>query len=293
MPVENTKRDQNQFWRDGKSKEEQGIGAQKWYVDEDYIETLGMHLVAGRTFDPEIKSDTSAIIINQAMAKTFGFTDPIGELIQNWKTYRIIGVVEDFHFQSMKGKIEPLSFVYGTWGTIITAKVTTENMQETLATIETVWDRFMPHQPMRYKFLDDSYAKMYADVQRAGRVFTCFAILALIVACLGLFALSAFLVDQRGKEISIRMVLGASANNIVTLVTQNFILLIIVSIVLAVPISWYLMERWLEQYTYRIVLTWDIFVLAGVSALAIALLTVSYQSIKVAFANPVDRLRSE
>jgi putative ABC transport system permease protein len=293
MPISGSKRDQNPFWRDGKSKEEQGIGAQKWYVDEDYMKTLGMRLVEGRTFDPDIKSDTSAMIINQAMAKEFGFEKPVGEFIQNWETWHIIGVVEDFNFESMKGKIRPLAFVYGDWGATISVKVKTEDMQQTLAAIGAVWDRFMPNQPIRYKFLDDSYARMYEDVQRMGRIFTCFAVLALIVACLGLFALSAFMVEQRGKEISIRLVLGASVNNIFTMVTQNFVILVMISIVLAVPLGYYAMQTWLQNYEYRIPLTWDIFLIAGFAAIVIALLTVSYQSIKVAIANPVDRLRSE
>lgn len=293
MPIVGTKRDQNPFWRDGKSKEEQSVGAQKWYVDEDYMATLGMHLLEGRTFDPDIKSDTSAIIINETMAKEFGFEKPIGELIQNWRTYHIIGVVEDFNFETMKGKIRPLSFVYGDWGTIISAKVKTQDMQKTLADIESVWERFMPNQPIRYRFLDDSYAHMYEDVNRMGKIFTCFAVLALIVACLGLFALSAFVVEQRGKEMSIRLVMGASVKNIFTLVTQNFVMLVAMAIVLAVPLSWYAMQRWLQDYEYRIALTWDIFLIAGLAAIFIALLTVSYQSIKVAVANPVDRLRSE
>jgi putative ABC transport system permease protein len=293
IPIAGSKRDQNQFWRDGKSKEEQGIGAQKWYVDEDYMKTLGMRLVEGRTFDPDIKSDTSAMIINQAMAKEFGFEKPVGELIQNWETWHIIGVVEDFNFESMKGKIRPLAFVYGDWGATISVKVKTEDMQQTLAAIGAVWDRFMPNQPIRYKFLDDSYARMYEDVQRMGRIFTCFAVLALIVACLGLFALSVFMVEQRGKEISIRLVLGASVNNIFTMVTQNFVILVMISIVLAVPLGYYAMQTWLQNYEYRIPLTWDIFLIAGFAAIVIALLTVSYQSIKVAIANPVDRLRSE
>jgi putative ABC transport system permease protein len=123
MPISGSKRDQNPFWRDGKSKEEQSIGAQKWYVDEDYMKTLGMRLVEGRTFDPDIKSDSSAIIINQAMVKEFGFEKPIGEIIQTWQTWHIIGVVEDFNFESMKGKIGPLAFVYGDWGATISVKV--------------------------------------------------------------------------------------------------------------------------------------------------------------------------
>ena len=151
----------------------------------------------------------------------------------------------------------------------------------------------MPHQPIRYTFLDESYARMYEDVQRMGYLFASFAALAIIVACLGLFALSAFMVEQRNKEISIRLVLGASVNNIFGLLTRNFVKLVIISFVIAVPFAWYLMQTWLEDYAYRIEITWDVFILAGTISVLIALLTISYQSLRAALANPATSLRSE
>ena len=293
LPVMGTKRDQNGFWREGKTKEEKAVGAQKWYVDADYIKTMGMKLVEGRNFIPEMASDSQAIIINQAMAKEFGFKKPLGERIANWETYNVIGVVEDFHFESMKGEIGPLSLVYGRRGNIVSIKVRSENMAEMIQSVTRLWNKFMPHQPIRYTFLDESYARMYEDVQRMGYLFASFAALAIIVACLGLFALSAFMVEQRNKEISIRLVLGASVNNIFGLLTRNFVKLVIISFVIAVPFAWYLMQTWLEDYAYRIEITWDVFILAGTISVFIALLTISYQSLRAALANPATSLRSE
>lgn len=293
FPVDGTKRDMNQFWRDGKSQEEKSHGAQVWWVDEDYISTMGMKLVAGRNFQKDLASDSSAMIINQAMANEFGFKEPLGERIMNWRTWNIIGVVEDFNFENMKGKIGPLCFVRGSWGNIAAVKLRTSKMDEAIASITAVWKKFLPHQAIRYTFLDESYARMYDDVKRTGNIFASFAILAIIVACLGLFALSAFMVEQRNKEISIRLVLGATLQNIFRLLTDQFIKLVLVSFVLAVPMSWYVMQKWLEDYEYKITIGWEVFAVAGIVSVIIALLTVSYQSIRAALANPTNSLRSE
>ena len=293
LPVEGTKRDMNQFWRDGKSQEEKSHGAQVWYVDEDYISTMMMKLVAGRNFKKDLASDSTAIIINQAMANAFGFKDPVGERVMNWRTWNIIGVVEDFHFENMKGEIEPLCFMRGEWGNIATIKIKTDKMDQAIQSITATWKKFMPHQAIRYTFLDESYARMYDDVRRMGNIFASFAILAIIVACLGLFALSAFMVEQRNKEISIRLVLGASLQNIFRLLTDQFIKLVLISFVLSVPLSWYIMQKWLEDYEYKIKIGWEVFAVSGVISVMIALLTVSYQSIRAALASPASNLRSE
>jgi putative ABC transport system permease protein len=293
MPVEGTKRDNNAFWHEGKSQEEKSIGAQKWFVDDDYINTLGMKLVEGRNFERDRKSDSAAIIINQTMAKRLGFKKAVGERIQNRRHYTVIGVVEDFHFESMKGEIQPLALVYGTGGSIISVKVRVGDMEGMIRALTDKWNAFMPHQPIRFTFMDESYERMYADVQQMGRVFTSFAILAIIVACLGLFALSSYMVEQRSKEISIRLVLGASVKSIFRLLTQNFVKLVTISFVIAAPLAWYMMRKWLEDYTYKTDITWDVFILAGVISVVIALITVSYQSLRAALANPANSLRSE
>jgi putative ABC transport system permease protein len=178
-------------------------------------------------------------------------------------------------------------------GEIVTVKVKSKNVASALPQITKVWNKFMPHQPFRYSYLDESYARMYDDVDRMGRIFASFAVLAIVVACLGLFALSAFMVEQRSKEICIRLVLGASVTNIFQLLTKNFVRLVVVSFVIAAPIAWYLMQKWLQDYHYKTDITWDVFVITGVIAISIALLTITYQSLSAALANPATRLRSE
>jgi putative ABC transport system permease protein len=293
LPVNSTNRDQNVFWKDGRSKIDKPIGAQAWWIDEDYLETMGIKLLEGRNFDPNIKSDSTAVILNQSIAKALGLENPLGEKVMNWAAWQVIGVVEDFHFETMKQKIGPLCFRYGTGGSIVSVKLSADNMTNVVEEITGVWKKFKPNQPIRYTFLDESYARMYDDVTRAGKILTSFSILAIVVACLGLFALSAFMVEQRNKEISIRLVLGASVKNIFRLLTQNFVIMVAIAFVIAVPIGWYLMQRWLQDFEYKIDLTWDIFAIAGLVSVAIALLTVSYQSIKAALVSPASRLKSE
>lgn len=293
LPVDGTNRDQNIFWKDGRSKEDKGIGAQAWWIDEDYLATMGIKLVEGRNFDPRIKSDTIACIINQAMVKALELKNPLEEKVMNWRSWQVIGVVEDFHFETMKEKIRPLCFRYGTGGSIVSVKISSNEMASVVENISAVWKTFLPNQPIRYTFLDQSYARMYDDVTRTGKILTSFSVLAIVVACLGLFALSAFMVEQRNKEISIRLVLGASVKNIFRLLTQNFLIMVAIAFVIAVPIGWYLMRSWLEDFEYKITLTWDIFAWAGVLSVLIALTTVSYQSIKAALVSPASRLKSE
>ena len=159
----------------------------------------------------------------------------------------MIGVIEDFHFESMKDEITPLALAVGRYGNVVPIRVKTNDMKATLTSITNVWDEFMPNQPIRYTFMDDVFASMYEEVSRTGDVFTVFSVLAILVACLGLFGLSAFMVEQRGKEISIRKILGASIQLIFKLLTMNFLKLIVISLLLAIPISFYMMEDWLTE----------------------------------------------
>ncbi len=295
MPISETRRDGTQVWKEGRAKIDIGIGCQFWQVDENYIETMGMELISGRGFSHDMASDSAAVIINQTLSKRLGFEDPIGERINVGRgTFMVVGVVGDFHFESMKGVIEPLAFVLSDYpGSMIAVRIETKDFKQSLASISDVWQEFMPRQPIRYTFLDYSYARMYADVERTGRVFAIFAILAIVVACLGLFALSAFMVEQRSKEISIRKVLGANFAIIIGLLTRDFLRLVLIALVIAVPAGWYLMDDWLADYAYSIDISWVVFVVAGAIAIAIALLTISSESIKAAMTNPSNKLRSE
>lgn len=293
LPVPGTKRNGNGFWKEGRQKLDDDVSAQIWRVDEDYVETMGMTILEGRNFSREIASDSQAVIINQTMARQLGLENPVGEKIQNWEVYTVIALVEDFHFESLKQNIEPLAMVLGNSPNIVSLKITSSDMNGAIASVERVWKAFAPHQPFRYDFLDQTYARMYDDVARTGKIFTSCALLAIIVACLGLFALSAFMVEQRGKEISIRVVLGASVNNIFGLLTFSFLKLVLISFVVAVPLAYYLMQEWLKQFAYRTGIHWDIFLIAGAIAFTIAVVTLSYQSLTAAMENPVRNLKSE
>jgi len=295
LPVWGTKRNQNGFnYKKDETTDNINIGAQIWRVDPDFAQTLGINVVEGRFFDRNIASDSDAIVINRQMAEELGLREPIGKVISNWRKWTVIGVVEDFYFESMRGPIYPLSMVIHNPSTnTMAVKLKTEDIAGTLAAIESTWKKFSPHQPIRTAFLDDSFARMYDDVKRMGNIFTVFATFAIFVACLGLFALSAFTVEQRGKEISIRLVLGASVRSIFRLLTMNFVKLVLISILIAAPAAGYVMNEWLKGFTNQTDLGWDVFVMAGGIAVAIAIGTISYQAIRAGLVKPVNNLRSE
>ncbi|MBV6646142.1 MAG: ABC transporter permease [Cyclobacteriaceae bacterium] len=292
LPVSGTKRDQNLFWKQGRNKIDKAVSAQLWSVDEDFLETLDIKLVEGRNFT-DMASDSSAIIINESMAKAMNLENPVGAKIMNFFNWKVIGVIEDFHFENMKENIKPLSLMRRNFGSVLAVKIEGDNMSATIDQVKHKWDEFMPKQPFRYTFLDVAFTRMYEDVQRTGSVFTAFAVLAIIVACLGLFGLSAFMIEQRSKEISIRKVLGASMLGIFKLMTFNFTRLVLVSFLLATPIAWYLVDQWLGDFQYRTTIDPLIFMISGLLAVAIALVTISYESIKAGRVNPAQGLRSE
>jgi putative ABC transport system permease protein len=294
LPIANAKRNGNSFWKEGTQQDENAIQMQHWVVDENYIPTLGMKLIAGRNFSKDMHTDSSATIINKAMADKLGYANPVGKMITNGGEHlTIIGVVNNFYYESIKQQVTPLCMVLGNSNSIISVKINSADIQKALASINKVWKDFLPHQTMRYNFLDQSYAAMYADVQRMQYIFTCFSILAILVACLGLFALSAFMAEQRSKEISIRKVLGASLSNLFILLTGNFLKLISISLLIAIPLAWFLMNKWLQNYVYRVSITWNIFFISGVAVLLIALFTICWQAVKVSRANPIKSLRTE
>jgi putative ABC transport system permease protein len=296
LPVNTGKRNGNTFFNEGRSKLDAGVFGQFWIVDDSYLKTLGMKLLEGRNFSYDMANDTpyaGSVIINQALAKKLNLKNPVGKRITNGAIFTVIGVVQDFHFESMHGEIGPLVMHLGLSPSIVTVKVKGENMKSTLRSIANTWRSFAPDQPIRYTFLDKSFANMYADVQRMGSIFTTFSIVAIVIACLGLFALSAFMAEQRSKEIGIRKVLGATVSGITTLLSYDFIKLVFIAILIASPIAWYAMNTWLEGFAYRIVIEWWVFILAGFISILIALLTVSFQSIKAALMNPVKSLKAE
>ena len=295
LPVNGTKRNGNTFFKEGRERLDAGVGGQYWQIDDTYLKTLGIKLVEGRNFSYNMATDTAgkSLIINQTMAKKLGLKNPVGARITNGGLFTVIGVVEDFNFESMRGNIEPLALHFGLSPSIMTVKFKGGDVQSTITNVSALWRKYSPDQPIRYTFMDEEFANMYKDVLRTGSIFTSFAVLAIIIACLGLFALSAFMAEQRSKEIGIRKVLGASVQGITTLLSMEFVKLVLLAIVIASPLAWLGMNKWLQDFAYKIPISWWMFVSAALGAIMIALVTVSFQSIKAALANPIKSLRSE
>jgi putative ABC transport system permease protein len=295
LPIADTKRNGETFFIEGRTRLDAGVSSQLWQIDDTYLKTLGIKLVEGRNYSYDMSDDTAGktIIINQTMAKKLNLKHPIGARITEGPTFTVIGVVQDFNFESMHQQIDPLALHFGLSPSLVSVKVSGTDIKNTLQSITATWKQFAPDQPIRYTFLDESFANMYADVQRTGHIFTTFAILAIVIACLGLFALSAFMAEQRSKEIGIRKVLGASVSGITTLLSFDFVKLVAVAILIASPIAWWAMNKWLQGFAYHEPLQWWIFVTAGLAAILIALITVSFQSVKAALMNPVKSLKAE
>ncbi|MDX2246819.1 MAG: ABC transporter permease [Bacteroidia bacterium] len=265
-------------------------------VGYGYLDTYSIRLIAGRDFSRNIRSDsTESLIINETAAKAFGWTpeEAIGKTVKDHKSRKIIGVVKDFHMHSLHLKIEPLMLEFrDSWFAFIGVKVRPENLGEAMTSFQKSLGTYSPY-PFEYKFLDDNFDQLYRSDQKAGEILGFFTILSILIASLGLFGLAAFTAGQKTKEIGIRKVLGASVNNIVNMLSLDFMKMVLGGFLLAVPIAWYVMNQWLLDFAYRIELEWWVFVLAGGIASLVAFLTISFQSIRAATTNPVESLRNE
>ena len=299
-------RSDNSFFPEGNIDQKKAVNMQAWGVDHDYVKTLGMNIVQGRDFSREFGSDSSGIILNETAAKLFGGTNIIGKRVLRFtdsqlkttRTYTVIGVVKNFHFESLRRNISALAMVLDANSGAASFRLggtplSSTNLPALIGQIETKWKRVAPGQPFSYSFLEDSFDAMYRAEQRIGTIALTFAILAILIACLGLFGLAAFMAEQRTKEIGVRKVLGATVFSIVGLLSKDFLRLVLIAIVIASPIAWYAMNRWLNDFAYKIDIEWWYFALAGLLAVGIAFLTVSFQSVKAALMNPVKSLRSE
>jgi putative ABC transport system permease protein len=269
-------------------------------ADESFIPTMDMKMEAGRNFSIEY-DDSLSMVINEEMTRLLKWTDPIGKKIgiqtgQNptdQTAYTVVGVVKDFHFATIRHRLEPMFMLYGESNSAMSIKVKAENIKESIAYVEETWKKVNPGSTFEYAFLDEQFANLYRNEQAFASMFTHFTALAIVIAGLGLFALSAFTAEQRKKEIGIRKVLGASNANILYKLSAEFIQLILVSFVAASVIAWFVMTRWLEDFQYSIKLGAGIFILAGATSIAIAMLTISFQALRAALSNPVNSLRSE
>ncbi len=270
-----------------------------YFVDFDYIPQYKIRMVAGRPFSRDFLTDTTqAIILNEAAVKSFGYSSPqqaIGRKFRQWgREGQIIGVMKDFHYRSLQEEIKPLSMRIEPKGVhLVSINLSTKQLAKTIAAIESKWNALIPARPFSYFFLDEYFDKQYRGEERFGKLFFNFAILAIIISCLGLLGLASYSTMQRTREIGIRKVLGASVPNIVNLLSKDFLKLVAIAVVIASPLAWLVMRNWLQDFAYRIHIAWWIFFIAAALATLIALITVSFQAIRAAVANPVVSLRTE
>lgn len=288
--------------------ENKTYSATQLLVDEDYVKTLGLQIVAGRDFSKDIPTDKDeGFIINETAVKQLGLGTPekaIGQPLM-WKVWeskmpdsmkkgRIVGVVKDFHYKSLYDKLTTAVIqIYPPAYWKVAVKLKSANFQQAIGYVKNVWNRFSPDYPIEYKFLDESFGEMYQAEDKLRTLLFIFTGVAIFVGCMGLFGLAAYAAERRTKEIGIRKVLGASVHGLIVLLSKDFLKLVLISLIIAWPIAWYFMNKWLQDFAYRINISLWIFVVGGIIALLIAMLTVAYQGLKAAIANPLKNLRTE
>jgi putative ABC transport system permease protein len=278
---------------------------QQMTIDDQFLPTLGIQIVSGRNFLRQMKTDAAeAVLINETAAARLGWKDPLGKSFsrklrgpdgqQRTLSFKIIGVIKDFHTLSMHEKIEPLVIANNPENLVfLSLRLPTGDIQGTISRLKEKWQQLYPNQIFDSFFLDESFGRMYQEEERFNKIFTSFSVLAILISCLGLFGLAAYMTEKRTKEVGIRKVLGASTPGIVFLLSQEFSKWVLVANVIAWPLAYYFMNRWLQTFAYRTEIGVGIFFFSGLAGLAVALLTVGFQSIKAARANPVDSLHYE
>jgi len=283
----------------------QAFPISSWEIDEDYIDTLGMKIVSGRNFSRQFAGDAQDMIINQAAAAYFGFKSPLGQkLIRVVDDPQkpghivtipgtIIGVVEDFHFESLRESIAPLVLLKGQSRGTMAVRIKAGHIAAVVKVLKNKWTSLVPGEPFEYTFLDEIFNEIYKSELRTGRIYAIFAVLAIFIGCLGLFGLVSFSTVKRTKEIGVRKILGATIHEMALLLIKDYVLLVGLANLIAWPIAYYLMHRWLQDFAYRNSIGVAVFMFSGLLGLAIAMLTVGYQAIRAARANPVDSLRYE
>ncbi len=273
-------------------------------VDEDYIATTGLQLIAGKNFSQQDIKDIAVdsgrlyhFILNESAAKELGWKprEAVGKkmFLDNSRPGYVSGVVRDFNFESLHNPVKPFILFPEIRGHELLVKLSVQHLPQTISFLESKWKTLVPQRPFEYRFMDDDYNKLYDNEIRLGKIMNLFSSIAIVLACLGLFGLSSYSTRQRIKEIGVRKVLGASVSNIVITLSKDFIRLAFIAIIIATPVAYYFMNKWLQDYSYRTEISWRIFVVAATGTLLIALATVSFQSIKAAMANPVKSLRTE
>jgi putative ABC transport system permease protein len=283
------------FQVEGRSSEDMVFMASN-FVNEGYLNTMGLELLKGRFFSKQFSSDSSSVVINKKAAGELGFDNPLGKYLQiGDKRYTIVGVIDNHHFESLHKRIRPLVLRYfnNDHYQYMSVKIKTKNLNQSVNHIRETWSEFTNNQPFSYAFLDNEFNNLYQDEQRTAKAFAVFSVLAIFIACLGLLGLSSFMTEKRTKEIGIRKVLGAKIINILNILYKEVFLLLIISTLIAWPVSYYLMNQWLENFAFRIDLRFDPFILSSVAALFIAIITTSIQALKAANTNPSYILHDE
>jgi putative ABC transport system permease protein len=267
-------------------------------IDAQYVPTLGMQLVKGRNFSPDFPTDSMGILVNEAAVQLLGWKDPMSQKLYNTHDnkavpFHIVGVLKDFNFSSMHEKIGPVVMRLRDYRNTMAVRLRPGDIYSRVHEIETKWKGLFPGLPFSYTFMDNDFNNLYHAEEQTGQVFLTFAVFAILIACLGLFGLVTYAAEQRTREIGIRKVLGASATTLMTLLSKDFLKLVLIASLIAFPVAWWAMNQWLQSFAYRIGISWWVFAVAGVAAILIALVTVSIQTIRAAVANPVKSLRSE
>jgi putative ABC transport system permease protein len=291
------------LYKDGNNMNDSRRVFMNW-VDDSFLQTLGIKTLKGRFFSKDFPSDTSLrIVLNETAIKQLGFTsadDALGKFaVVEWRgetyRYQIIGIAKDFHFQDLHEPIEPYGFQLNSVPQFnyMLAQAKPGDMQGTLKSIEAAWRKLNPNEPFDYSFLDADFQKNYQAENRLASIVSYFTIIAILISCLGLFGLAAFSAEQRTKEIGVRKVLGASIPDIIGLLSKDFLKLVAVAVIIASPVAWFVMNKWLQDFAYRIDISWPVFVVTTITALCIALLTIGFQAVKAALSNPVKSLRTE
>jgi putative ABC transport system permease protein len=302
LPVSNSSRSSESLFPEGQIENDKAATSQLWRVDHDYIKTFGIELAQGRDFNNAMLTDSNAMIINEAAVRIFGFgSNPIGRKIteitdiekKTTKDYIVIGVVKNFNYESLRQNIGALCMKLQSDNTVISFCLKGGDIKHSIGLIQSTWKKIAPNEPFTYSFLNEEFDDMYRSEQRIGNVFISFAVLAILIACLGLFGLVSYAAEQRTKEIGIRKILGATVSNIVGMLSKDFLKLVLIASFIAFPVAWWAMHTWLQNFAYRIDINWWIFAVAAAVSVVIALITISFQAIKAAIVNPTKSLKSD
>lgn len=274
-----------------------------YYADYDQLQTMGYTMAKGRFFSRDFLSDSTAVILNETAARQLGWLENYdGKVLMSFNNskdalgtpLKVIGIMEDFNFETLKNRVKPMAIMLGSSPNLEMAiRLSGGNVGEKIKWIETIWKKYAPQAPFEYSFLDENFDALFRAEQRMSKIILIFTCLAILIACLGLFGLASFTAEQRSKEISIRKVMGATVAQVIMLLSKDFTKLVVISFIIAIPVTWYGLNQWLQGFAYRINFDAVVLLISGALSIAIAIFTISFQALKAAMGNPVDSLRSE